>query len=129
MCNMIKKMKDAKARGAANAEDIAKHAKEALDEHPMFKAALEKAKRGGELAWKYGVPMWETVTAVKNVVAAPMDPFAYKGLIEQLMKDYELTKEAMGPERVAAIKNKADGVMSAMKTKLGVPGGDSANCT
>ena len=37
MCNMIKKMKDAKQRGADNYENIAKYAKEALDEHPMFK--------------------------------------------------------------------------------------------
>ena len=73
--------------------------------------------------------MWETVSAVKNVIATPMDPFAYKGLIEQLMKDYELTKEALGPEKVAAIQNKADGVMTAMKTKMGIPDGNTANCT
>ena len=78
-----------------------KYAQEALDDHPIFKAALEKAKKGGELAIKYGIPMWKTVSAVKNVIETPMNPFAYKALINQLKTDYHLTKEALGEERVA----------------------------
>ena len=126
---MIKKMKAAKAAGDQNYEKISQFAKEALDEHPIFKSALEKAKKGGELALKYGVPMWETVTAVKGVLETPMDPFAYKALIEQLMTDYELAKEALGPDRVKKIGDKADGIMTTLKTKMGIPDGNAANCT
>lgn len=73
--------------------------------------------------------MWETVTAVKNVIATPMDPFAYKSLIEQLQTDYALAKEALGEERVKKLSNKAEGVFTSMKTKMGIPDGNTANCT
>ena len=128
MCSMIKKMKDAKSKGDATYNDVEKWAKEALDEHPTFKAAVEKAKRGGELAIKYGIPMWETVSAVKSVITAPMDPFAYKALYEKLEKDYELTKEALGPERVKKIGDTATAMTTHMKKMLGIPGGDTGNC-
>ena len=129
MCNMIKKMRAAKEKGAADYNNLKKYAQQALDDHPIFKAALEKAKRGGELALKYGVPMWETVTAVKNVIATPMDPFAYKALIEQLQTDYELAKKAIGQENVDKMANKAEGVFTNMKQRMGIPDGNTANCT
>ena len=105
------------------------YAKQALDNHPRMKNALEKAQKGVALAWKYGIPMWQTVLATKGVISAPFDPFAIKTLIEQLQADFELTKEALGEKRVNAMNDKATGIMTAMKEKMGIPDGDTDNCT
>ena len=128
MCNMIKKMKAANASGNATYADVEKYARESLDEHPIFKAAVGRAAEGARLAKEYGIPMWETVSAVKGVLTGPLDPFAYKALYEKLQEDYELAKKALGPERVAKIGNKYEEIMKSMKEKLGIPGGNTANC-
>ena len=80
------------------------------------------------VAAKFTIPLLETISGIKSVLACPLDPLAYKALGEKLYEDYNLVKDTLGPERVAKINEGAHAIMTAVKEKAGIPHGNTAEC-